>query len=662
MVRGKTINGVARGKQPGDQVPGSDLFAVGQEPPDPNEAGKVTPISEQPADQPSGTQLRRAPESQEEDRQEFFIPLHGFVWLYPEEVQVVDHPAFQRLALLYQLGQACLVFRGATHKRLEHVIGTVHVVERMADAVRHNAAKKRLVPRQATYVRGAPLAPYERRFLRLGALLHDIGHVANGHTVEDELGLLGKHDGDERLQALFEGSDWVDRDGRTLGALIDMLYEKYIPEDIPSAIRPSILSRLLIRRPGVPPKTKLVAEMDAVADTVRRSSSFRIDVCRDLIGNTICADLLDYLHRDWYHVGKWKHFDERILQYMEIMTPSENHAEHNESPPATQRDVFLISLGNRPKIRTDAISASLDLLESRYQLAEAVLFHRTKLCAAAMLERALGLLFGHETELGSETQKIRQKLEKLFLSAGDEGILIRCLALTQEKPREDDLGMSSDEDRVAAKGLLEGLERRHLFEEFDSFFYDDAQPPAIEGIQDLYGSSSPDGPANRARAVRILERDFGLPLGSLAFYCPDKKMNAKIPEVRIYVDGRVARLIDYETEHDHALTGLHLEAQRHRFHRLWRVHFFIDPKVKAAQAAVVPLLVTAARHLVLGVLPANLTSLEIAGALAAGLSRTRGSHVYGKDCQATALVGARADLRPMGTYPTGAPSIMSFLE
>jgi len=32
-----------------------------------------------------------------------------------------------------------------------------------------------------------PLSDFEKRFIRLGALLHDIGHIAAGHTVEDEL-------------------------------------------------------------------------------------------------------------------------------------------------------------------------------------------------------------------------------------------------------------------------------------------------------------------------------------------------------------------------------------------------------------------------------------------------------------------------------------------
>ena len=75
------------------------------------------------------------------DRQEFFLPVTGFAWFYPEEVDVINHPAFQRLARINQLGQAHLVFRGATHKRIEHVLGAVCIAQRMISAVQFNAEK-----------------------------------------------------------------------------------------------------------------------------------------------------------------------------------------------------------------------------------------------------------------------------------------------------------------------------------------------------------------------------------------------------------------------------------------------------------------------------------------------------------------------------------------
>ena len=63
------------------------------------------------------------------ERQELFLPVSGFVWFYPEEVKVINHPAFQRLGRINQLGQAYLVFRGATHKRIEHALGAVHIAQ-----------------------------------------------------------------------------------------------------------------------------------------------------------------------------------------------------------------------------------------------------------------------------------------------------------------------------------------------------------------------------------------------------------------------------------------------------------------------------------------------------------------------------------------------------
>ena len=49
-----------------------------------------------PPNNTSGAATSSRKPSTKAERQEFFLPLSGFVWLYPEEVQVVDHPAFQR--------------------------------------------------------------------------------------------------------------------------------------------------------------------------------------------------------------------------------------------------------------------------------------------------------------------------------------------------------------------------------------------------------------------------------------------------------------------------------------------------------------------------------------------------------------------------------------
>ena len=144
-------------------------------------------------------------------------------------MRLVDHPAFSRLADIYQLGQTHLVFRGATHKRWEHALGTLHAAQLIVSALERNyreAESKGRETLSGSWRRATPPTPQETTFIRLAALLHDIGHLAAGHTFEDELGLLTKHDADERLIYVLDRKTW--RGGgeeTTLRELIDLEFE-----------------------------------------------------------------------------------------------------------------------------------------------------------------------------------------------------------------------------------------------------------------------------------------------------------------------------------------------------------------------------------------------------------------------------------------------------
>ncbi len=144
--------------------------------------------------------------------------------------------------------------------------------------------------------------------------------------------------------------------------------------------------RLLIRKEPTGPDT-LVGER---IPHIRWQDSTRRLPRHDR--NTICADLLDYIYRDWYHVGKPRPFDDRLFHYMEVRPRYQR--KFGEIARAQPTDQFVIFLGKPPKLRSDAVSHILELLEWRYSLAETVLFHRTKLAAAAMLDRALYELWG----------------------------------------------------------------------------------------------------------------------------------------------------------------------------------------------------------------------------------------------------------------------------
>lgn len=582
------------------------------------------------------------------------MPISNFVWFYPEEVRIINHPAFQRLGRINQLGQTHLVFRGATHKRFEHSMGTVNVLQRMIDATRHNSEKAKRHPKTAR-----PLSREEERFTRLGALLHDIGHLAAGHTLEDELGLVGKHDADRRLNLIFGSPDFRNDDNKTLGELIDEDYKIYVPPDLKNeGMSPSILVRLLIRKP---PKDADEDKLRELQGVLAKCKHLRLNVCSKMIGDTICADLLDYLHRDWFHIGKPKPFDDRILQYMEIRNTEESSAGQETLPS----DQFVISLGHRPKIRTDGVSAILELLEWRYQLAETALFHRTKLSAAAMLDRALYELWGDDRN---------ENIEEIVLPLSDEQLIDVCTNIANSKLKKVEKSKSDEsQEKIAqltvALKNLNAIKNRELYKDLRTYSYGQLDLEVCREIKNLYGvekgeETEKETAKRRTKALRLIEDDFGLPRGSIAMYCAE--MNPKLAEVAVAVGDEVAPFFQYEADHDNVLSGGHLEAQMRRFAFLWRVHFFINRKVKDSleQNNLLIILNRAIRSLVLGDIRAE-DREHIAWELARTLANQEFCKWNGREVKDPSLVlAAKGDekVAQFQTYPTGLPCIQSYFE
>ena len=482
--------------------------------------------------------------------QEFFLPIHAFVRLTEREVAIVDHPAFQRLGDVNQLGQTFLVYRGATHRRHEHALGTLHVVKLMMDALARNAeATPKGDDLGGDWRRDEALRPAEKAFVRLGALLHDIGHLPAGHTFEDELGLFAKHDTVERLEAILARPAWLDTAYPTLGGLVDELYGPVMGATGYDVAPRELLLALIASDYGEVRGDAALSEND----------QFRPQVCRDLIGNTICGDLLDYLHRDWHHLGKHKQFDTRLIDYMEI------RALRQESD---SRLVVYLRGGDR--VRTDAVSAILGLLESRYDLYEMALYHRTKLAATSMLERAVAEL---ASEFGEDWHG---NLPERLLDWSDAEMLAQ---LRQEALAAADEASGERSERLRAiAAQLVAVRHRRLHKKLYQLFRDQLTAPDADRIEGLYayspdrGGDRRDAGRRRLQALRQLEADFALPPLTLAMYCPPPTMGTKVAEVQILLNGAVRSLEEHE-QRDRRLTGKHLEAQKERFHNLWHIYF-----------------------------------------------------------------------------------------
>lgn len=546
--------------------------------------------------------------------QELFVPVHGHVILYLEEIAIINHPAFQRLRRVRQLGLAHMVFPGATHTRFEHSVGAVHVAQMIIEHVNWNFRKSLQTTRSGPWEYCGVNYP-TARYIRLGALLHDIGHLPYGHTLEDELHHLKEHDGAQRLSIVADARYEVHEVDRNLAArltrpkggwslkeLVNALYEPYARELGIENSPFELLTHIVCK----PPKGSGASAKDWRDTGALLENSIDLGVCQDIVGNTICADFLDYLFRDWQHIGKPFYHDKRLYQYMEIRR-LDSEEENQTQPPK-----FVINAGPREKVRHDALTDILDLLTARYKLAETVLFHRTKLALTGVLDRCLLELHNLFQVLALPEDELQRMLEALLLDSSDDGLFgvlkklanggtaykqklqeaLKAEAKTLEsqiaktptphlyEKAETPTARGELQDRVAViNSLIERLKSREVYTLAYKLRISDfpgphgPDNPRLKGVLALYNV-----PQNRLAFLSGLEARCGLPAGSLVMYCPpDAKMNAKIARVKLFIEGEVYPFDEYErVRGDSGLTGGALLAQLKRFYELWSAYIFVE--------------------------------------------------------------------------------------
>ena len=98
-------------------------------------------------------------------------PVYGFITLNKGILlNIVDHPYFQRLGRIKQLGLTYLVYPGAHHTRFHHAIGAAHLMEQAVQTLKEN---------------GITISNDEKMAVILAILLHDIGHGPFSHALEN---------------------------------------------------------------------------------------------------------------------------------------------------------------------------------------------------------------------------------------------------------------------------------------------------------------------------------------------------------------------------------------------------------------------------------------------------------------------------------------------
>jgi HD superfamily phosphohydrolase len=126
----------------------------------------------------------------------FNDPIYGFITIPNALIyDLIQHPYFQRLRRISQMGLSYLVYPGANHTRFHHALGCMHLMQKAVVVLRF---------------KGVAISVEEENALYIAILLHDIGHGPFSHAMEksivedvhhEEISLLFMH----QLNTEFNG-------------------------------------------------------------------------------------------------------------------------------------------------------------------------------------------------------------------------------------------------------------------------------------------------------------------------------------------------------------------------------------------------------------------------------------------------------------------------
>ena len=100
-------------------------------------------------------------------------PIYGFISIpNPFIYDLIQHPYFQRLRRISQMGLSYLVYPGAHHTRFHHALGCMHIMQKAIEVIRF---------------KGVSISEDEENALLVAILLHDIGHGPFSHAMEHSI-------------------------------------------------------------------------------------------------------------------------------------------------------------------------------------------------------------------------------------------------------------------------------------------------------------------------------------------------------------------------------------------------------------------------------------------------------------------------------------------
>ena len=410
-------------------------------------------------------------------------PVFGDIHFSDEEKKIIDTPEVQRLRGIKQLGTAYLVYPGATHTRFDHSLGTCFLTKQIMQSIKKN---------------GYAIDPEIEKLVSIAGLIHDISHVPFGHTFEDERKIFPKHDKQEHFQKdLGKGE---------LGEILNR-----------SGIQKEMLAILTQKDP-----------------TMKKETDPWLG---QIINDTICADLLDYIRRDCYHSGLNKNYDDRVFSYFMV----------------EDKKLVLNFAKNRME-RSDARSEILHLLRLRYFLTERVYFHHAKLSSGAMISKAVELAV-------KEGIISRDNLYEL-----DDWTLFYFLkGIPQPRPKNSPI-------RV----LIERVEQRNLLKR--AYVLSSATLSSRKSREEFINKFNPPTPEREQIEDMIIDRlqkkhkNSSINKSDIIIHCLS---SSSLKEAEVLIKNKEGKIVQLNAR---PYPAADIKAIEDAYEDLWRMYVFSDAK------------------------------------------------------------------------------------
>ncbi len=513
-------------------------------------------------------------------------PLHGDISVTKLERTIIDTPVFQRLKHIDQLAMVEPVYPGAVHTRFLHSLGVLHVCAEMIIACNNSARSFRRLANAADPI-PVRIGPYAEVLARLVALMHDMAHIPFGHVLEREAQVIPE-DQDEWKDPWRVGQVFGRESGFST-AFVTAVREHFGDSSAPEAerLQPSEAEKAAFAILEEV-KSVLTAERKEGHDTVQL---LRYPFVYDLVSNTICADLIDYIQRDMFFCGLSERIGTRFMRQLGViptefdpalagtrdfsLRPYRVGEQVDSAQPTHQTEgksraarlaLLLYSYNERHAFSTkeNVLGEAIDLVRRRKQLAEKVYFHKTKLIATAMLAAA-AQASGLKSAEPVWDKSDREVLQELARASPDATVARRRGARLAQKLM----------DRKLFKRLYRCSYHAPSDDHVSKLLWDPES-----GAYERYVS-----PAARMALIEKLEKVIALmlgdtdkALGTVAISCPNRKMQLKGFEMMVLPTPDTTRLGPLQAT-VRPVVRKEIEVIQEGHLELWRLEVLVDAAV-----------------------------------------------------------------------------------